>query len=116
MAAIDYPTSLPNPRGGEFDEGGIETKVRDESDVGAPRRRNRFTRSLGRWRFRIDLDGTQRAALLTFYETTLDRGVEAFNWTHPTTGTSYEVEMVSRPSITHVSADYWQAGVDLQEI
>ena len=116
MAAIDYPTTLPNPMQGAFDESMLETKVQDSGEVGAARLRNRFTRSLNRWKFTIELTGAQKAALYTFYETTLSRGVEPFNWTHPTTAVEYEVVMTKRPAVKHFAVDEWRADVELEEI
>lgn len=116
MATIDYPVSLPPPRDGQFAESILETKVSDQGEVGAPRRRNRFTRSLARFSFQLVLTGAQRATLVDFYEVTLVRGVEVFNWAHPTTLQAYEMAMTSHPSIKHLTADIWTADVELEEI
>lgn len=116
MASIDYPSTLPAPRVGAFGEEMLETKVDDAGEVGSARRRNRFTRSLNRWKYTLRLTGTQKAALYTFYETTLSRGVEAFNWTHPATAVSYEVVMMRRPKTDHVVNDLWEAEIELEEI
>jgi len=116
MAAIDYPTSLPLPMEGQFSEEMLETKVQDSGEVGAARLRNRFTRALNRWKFTIEVTGTQKDALYTFYETTLSRGVEVFNWTHPTTEVVYEVVMTRRPKVSHFMVDRWRAEIELEEI
>ena len=116
MASIDYPSTLPAPLQGQFGEDMLETKVQDNGEVGAARLRNRFTRSLDRWKFTLQLTGDQKDALYAFYETTLVRGVEPFNWTHPTTAQTYEVVMSRRPSAKHFTVDLWKAEVELEEI
>lgn len=117
MAVIDYPTSdLPLPLQGAFGEDNLETKVQDKGEVGAARRRNRFTRSLGRWKFTLQATEAQKAALYEFYEKTLVRGVEEFNWTHPTTSVTYEVVMTGRPKVNHFTAGFWKAEIELEEI
>lgn len=113
---IVYPTSLPYPLQGEFSETVLETKVKDNGEVGAARLRNRFTRLLRRWNYKLTLTAAQKDALLTFYDTTLERGVESFTWTHPTTTTTYTVIMTERPTIDHYVVDLWSASIDLEEI
>tara|TARA_R110000851_G_C13102466_1_gene568880 strand:- start:15566 stop:15913 length:348 start_codon:yes stop_codon:yes gene_type:complete len=115
MADIDFP-SLPSPVGGQFSEGFLETKVQDQGEVGSPRQRNRFTRGLARFSFQMLLTGAQRSALAAFYDVTLVRGVNRFNWTHPTTAVVYEAIMPSRPSIKHMTADLWTADVEIEEV
>jgi hypothetical protein len=116
MADIDFPASLNPARDGQFEEGALETKVSDQSEVGAPRRRNRFTRALGRFSFQLLLTDAEKELLLAFYDTTLVRGVHAFNWTHPRTDVVYEAAMPSRPAIKHLSGELWTADVSIEEI
>jgi hypothetical protein len=116
MTAINYPSTLPLPLAGEFSESVLESKVQDAGEVGAARRRNRFTRLLNRWKFTLYLIEADKAALYTFYDTTLERGVESFNWTHPTTGVTYEVIMPGRPTADHFDGELWALKVELEEI
>jgi hypothetical protein len=116
MTAIDYPSTLPLPLAGEFSESALETKVQDAGEVGAARRRNRFTRLLRRWKFSLNLTEAEKASLYTFYDTTLERGVESFNWAHPTTSVSYEVIMAGRPEADHFDGERWILKIDLEEI
>lgn len=116
MADIDYPTSLPAPMGGTLEEGSVDPWVQDQGEVGAPRRRKRFTRTLHQFPFKLRLTDAQKAALLAFYDDTLDDGVEIFNWTHPTTAVVYEVRFSSRPRPRHFTADLWDVDVALEEV
>lgn len=116
MAEIDAPSFLECLAPGELDDGIVETKVQDQSEVGAGRRRNRFTRTLKVFSFGRNITNAQKEALEAFYETTLDRGVEAFNWTHPYSDVAYEVVFPRRPSIKHLMRGYWRIEVELEEI
>lgn len=117
MAAIDF-IDLPNPIGGSLSEGEAQSWVEDRGEVGSPRRRNRFTRSLESFSFALRLTEAQKEALKAFYDVTLGRGVEAFNWTHPTTAEVYEVQFAQKPKPTHLSGsvDLWDVQINLVEI
>lgn len=116
MADLDYPTSLPPPLVGTFEEGSTDPWVQDQGEVGAPRRRKRFSRILHQFPFQLRLTGEQKATLLAFYDVTLDAGVEIFNWTHPTTAVVYEVRFASRPRPKHLTVDIWDVDVLLEEV
>lgn len=116
MASVDFPSDLPLPRVGTFTDSLLETKVQDAGEVGAPRRRNRFTRALERFSFSLLLTDAQKAALYEFYATDLVRGVEACNWTHPVTSVVYEVVLPARPKATHVTRNLWAVELVLEEI
>jgi hypothetical protein len=116
MTAINYPSTLPLPIAGEFNESALETKVQDAGEIGASRRRNRFTRLLSRWKFTLYLTEVDKATLYTFYDTTLERGVESFNWIHPTTEITYEVIMATRPAADHFDGELWVLKIELEEI
>ena len=116
MATIDFPTSLPVAQQASFKYGLLESKVQDKGEIGAARQRNRFTRTLERFSFSLVLTPEQKAALFDFYDTTLVRGVEAFNWTHPTTAVVFEVVFPARPIVTHLEEKRWIAELNLEEI
>lgn len=116
MATIDSIAPLECLPPGVLEEGLLETKVDDAGEVGSPRRRNRFTRALERFSFTRVVTDAEKEALRTFYDTTLNRGVEAFNWTHPYTSVVYEVVLPERPKIKHRMRGYWTIEVELEEI
>lgn len=116
MASIDYLATLPDPLSGSFRYNATDPWVSDSSEVGAPRRRARFTRVLHRWTYDLVLTNSQKDALITFYETTLSNGVSEFNWTDPDTDTVYEARFAQRPDISHVDAAVWRASVQIEEI
>lgn len=117
MAAIDWPGSLPLPEAGALQEAYVAPFVDDQAQVGASRRRKRFTRSLRSFSITLFLDADQREILEAFVETGTDGGTQIFNWTHPTKGTVYEVRFGSGlPSISHVQVKYWRATFQLDEV
>lgn len=116
MATIDWPVSLPVAQDGSLVEGYFESFVSDQPEVGAPRRRKRFTRALRRFSFTMVLTTAQVATLRTFIDTTSDRGVLEFNWTHPITAVAYEMRFDGLPEIRHMTAGNWEVSVTMNEI
>lgn len=116
MASIDWPTTLPSPLVGSIREGRIPAYVADKAQVGAPRRRKRFTRTLKTFAFKIRLTDAEAGYLRTFMDTTTDDGVEEFNWSHPVTAISYEVRFTNLPDIVDVTKGVWDADIELEEI
>lgn len=116
MATINYPLTLPCPLSGSFENDATDPWVQDQAEVGAARRRKRFTRALGQWSFTLLLTKDEAETLRAFYDTTLDNGVEEFNWLHPVTNISYEVRFGSRPKIKWLYAKRYSADVVLEEI
>lgn len=117
MASIDYPPGLPVAHVGTLEGGYNASYISDESEVGAPRRRKRFTRTLRRFSYEQGpLTDTQAATLRTFIETATDGGTLAFNWTHPITATAYEVRFVELPTMRQLTLGAWGAAITLEEI
>jgi phage-related protein len=111
-----WPSTLPSPLSGTLEKGDVSPWVSDGSEVGAPRRRKRFTRSLATFKFDMLLSEAQLATLETFYTTTLDHGVENFEWTHPKTSTVYTVQFNAKFKEKHRATDYYDITVELSEI
>lgn len=116
MAAIDWPSGLPVALLGSLTEGNIPSFISDESQVGAPRRRARFTRTLKTFSFELILTNAEAASLRTFINTTSSGGAAEFNWTHPVTATVYELRFAELPRMTQQAIGAWRVGVTLEEI
>lgn len=116
MADIDFPASLPCMLSGSLVENGVDPWIQDQGEVGAMRRRKRFTRSLKSFSFSMRLTNVEKAALIEFYDETLDDGVAIFNWRHPWTGDIYEVRFAARPSFSHRYNRIWATEVTLEEV
>lgn len=116
MAEYVYPISLPGPAIDTFRDGATDPWVGDAGEVGAARRRKRFTRALGRWEYTLILRKSQLDLLLSFYREDLDDGVEAFEWEHPADGTLHEVRFTKRPEVQQSGGVVWQVVIEIEEI
>lgn len=116
MASIDWPDTLPSPLNGTLQEGAGESYVSDPAQIGAARRRRRYTRALQTFAFQMTMTAAQAAILRTFVQTTTEGGVLEFNWTHPVTETAYEVRFATLPAIQQQTLGAWRASVEIEEI
>lgn len=116
MASIDWLTTIDPALVGTIQESRVPNYVSDAGQVGAARRRARFTRTLKTFAFTIRMTNAEKLLLDTFIDTTTSGGVAAFNWTHPVTSTVYEMRFAGLPTITHVTYGVWDAAIALEEI
>lgn len=98
-----WPPSLPGPLVGSTSEERVPTYIEDSAEVGAAKRRSRYSRSLRRLSFSMILTEAQVADLDTFYETTLVRGTDRFEWDHWRTGDTLNVRFEEYPRIAGIS-------------
>lgn len=103
------------------DVDGVPVYVDDPVDVGAPRRRARFTRQLRRWPAIVIpwCDRADKAAVLAFHDTTLSKG--AISFTFPVYlldgdvgGASVSVRFTGRPKPTAITADDWTVSFGIE--
>lgn len=116
MADFDFPSTLPGPLVGTLEEAATDPWIQDSSEVGAPRRRARFTRVLRRFTFQMRLTSAQKEVLLTFYDAELTFGISTLNWVHPETLVAYEVRFSGRPAPKHMTIGVWDVDVALEEV
>lgn len=114
--AIDFPATLPAALSGTLQDGVVEAWTDDQSEIGSPRRRARWTRSLERFSYSLILTEAQLLVLRVFYETDLSKGVLSFNWTRPGTGAIYEVLFSGRPQSRHMGGLNYSVSISLEEI
>lgn len=115
MATINWP-DLPGPRVNTFRDSATDPWVSDSGEVGAARRRKRFTRALGRWTFSVLLTESQALTLLSFYKQDLDEGVLEFNWQNPLTGVTHEVRFAKRPEFQEMDGAVYEVPIEIEEI
>lgn len=114
--SIIFPESLPKPLADGFSEGASDPWVEDRSEVGAPRRRARFTRALAQFTFSLTLNDADLEVLKTFYNQTISFGVESFIWEHPTTNETFMVRFSQRFGVSKVSPNRNIISISLDEI
>ena len=127
MATIDWiteglPTKFAIPSGQETR---VSAFVDDAAEVGAPRRRKRFTRTLRKWP-RIKIELTTRAvveSILNFYDTTTDGGVLPFDFPRPRpVALDDSVETVTvrfiqdSMDIVAIATDVWEISFGVEEV
>lgn len=115
MAAASFPPSLPNPNVSDFRESDIDTNLQDGNDLGLYNARATTTKVIRKFSFSLWLTDTQRAALVTFYDTTIGK-VQIFNWTHPVTAEVIEAKFDRRPQFSVVADDFHIARIEITEV
>lgn len=95
----------------------------DTPEVGAARRRKRFSRSLRSWPEieSIPMDLAFIEAFETFYETTTDSGQEVFEFPAPKRFANGDIETVTvrfiaEPEINPLSNQLWQVKFGVEEV
>jgi hypothetical protein len=97
--ATPWPVELQqlvNEDSFSFDPG--DTTIRTDMDYGPVKVRRRHTRSVDTFSVTINCDMDQVEDLLYFYQTTLNGGVDRFEFDHPIFGTTREFRFIGPPS------------------
>lgn len=117
MAAATWPASLPQELNIDSVEGELPTgAVRADTDSGPAFQRQRFTAAPEPFTGVIWIDGTQYATLLSFWRDTLAHGALAFDWKHPITEASAELQFQvgSPPRIRAKSGTLFEVDMTLE--
>lgn len=93
MASIAWPSSLPQRMrlrnfSGPMSSGAIAT----EMDSGPPFQRQRFSAAPEPFRGSVFMTKAQYKTFRTFWESDTAHGAEKFNWAHPITNVTAEVQ------------------------
>jgi len=87
-----------------YDFGG--TVIRSNPEFGPPKRRRRFTEGIDVIGCTIDLHYSDFTILKNFFDTTLNGGVDSFEYYHPFTGVLSEFRM-DEPSIKKKGGEWF---------
>jgi len=99
-----YPATLPqDPLLEGFSDTRQSSVLRSAMDIGAPKRRQRYTAALRSLRWPTILNGTQRATFDTFFITTISNGSVSFTIPDPVDGATITVLFTTPPTWTIVS-------------
>lgn len=115
-SAIDAPAIMSNVMYGTLTETAADAFLNDSAEVGAPRRRARFTRLLKRFAMELTLTKDEAAELRTFYEVTLTNGISNFNWTNPLSGAAFVVQFMAFPTFKNHDAEHYRVSINLDEV
>ncbi len=110
---IAFPASLGAPLI-KFTETGLDTRVSDANDMGIADYRAVMTGKVRRFSMPFLLSDDQKAALETFYYTTLGQ-VQPFVWTHPKTAESIQCVFLSPPGPYEYIGGNWRVTLEVQE-
>ena len=81
-----------------YNEAFPENSIRTANEVGPANVRGRFTSAVKPFKGDILVTNAQVDILETFYETTLNKGIDTFNWQHPRKLTSAVFRFVKAPT------------------
>lgn len=117
MASATWPASLPQnilQRG--FREKEQPQHARSQMDVGPAKMRRRYTAPIKIVNATILVDSTQKAALETFYSTTLGGGVLDFTWKDFITGSSQDYRFTDSIEFTAASPTNFYAKLSMESL
>jgi hypothetical protein len=99
MAALAWPAGLPDCAQ-SWEEKDIPVTVRTQMEVGPPKVRRRFTRTMRAVQVGFTMDHAQAMALRDFFEIDLQGGVLEHSFRHPFRGDVESFRFVEAPTIT----------------
>ena len=114
MAA--WPSDLPQkPLLQGFSETPPNLLTRSPMDVGPAKVRRRSTAGVTVLQCVFRLTTTQRASLLTFWQTTLAGGSLSYTWTHPISGAGIVCRIVDPPALAPAAGGVaWAATMKIE--
>jgi len=110
-----WPVTLPQRvQAAAFEEIPADLTIRTQMDSGPAKVRRRWSAKPRLFSFRLLFTGTQTETLDAFYYTTLDAGVDAFDWVHPRTLTAGSFKLVTPPRYSAAGAGMFFATFQLE--
>lgn len=93
-----------------------ETAIRSDVDIGPVKVRRRFTQGIDQITGTIYLNKDDYATFRTFFDTTLNGGVNTFNYVHPLTEATAEFRFVNPPTIATLGGEYFTIQMVWEEV
>ncbi len=110
-----WPASLPQYVLVEgYSEAPPQNTIRTSMDVGPPKMRRRSTAAVRPITGNQHMNKTQVAALDTFYVTTLNSGVDQFDWVHPRTQSAVDFRFTAPPQYESLGGTAWMVTLSLE--
>ena len=115
--AVQWPTTLQQLMneanfGNEFGD----TVLRSDMEVGPPKTRRRNTRGYDNFTTSIELTVTQYNTFKTFYNTSLNGGVLAFEIEHPITRVLSEFKFAANPTVRSLGGGIFRVNMAWEEV
>lgn len=115
MAA--WPASLPEqPLADGYTESALPNVVRSEMEIGPAKLRRRYTAEIKVYAVQFMLTTAQVATLETFYDSTLNGGVDPFDWVDHRTGATVSYRFRSRPMYYTAAPGHWRCSSELETV
>ncbi len=92
------------------------TAMRTDMDVGPAKVRSRFTDAIDVYTCTIFLDYSDYSTFRTFFKTTLNNGVNRFDFTDPFTNTSAEFRFAEEPDISPIGGTVFRVGMTWEKM
>lgn len=111
--AQTWPVSLQqklNEQGFTFSLG--ETVTTSSMGVGPAKKRRRFTKPIDTLRGTINLEESDYQTFYDFFNTTLNGGIEVFEYEHPITKLTQEFRFVRAPNISPLGGSYFRVSME----
>ena len=115
--AATWPASLQqvlNEQGFTYEIG--DTAIRSEMETGMPKVRRRFTKPINKLSCSILLNISQYSTFSVFFNTTLNGGVNTFNFNNPLSASTSEFRFITPPQISPLGGQVFQVSMQWEEI
>lgn len=112
-----WPVALPTaPIADGYQEIMPDNVIRSQMDTGYPKVRKRSTAAPYRLRLQYNMTASQVTTLVTFFETTLEYGVDTFTMNHPRTGSSETFRILSPPEISIADGVNYRVQINMEQL
>ena len=109
-----WPSTLPKPAIGTFNETPPKNTIRSEMDKGPAKVRRRTTANVRPISFTLRLSPAQTAILDEFFTTTTASGSLSFDFEHPRTKATVEARFAQEPSYKEFAGVKYDCGISLE--
>lgn len=111
-----WPSTLPLPSTGGYQEVLPDNTVRTEMEVGPAKVRKRATSATTKYKISFEMDNTDVNTLETFYRTTINEGADTFDMNDPRNGTSETWRIMGPPQIQALGPVYFRVNVNMEKL
>jgi|SaaInlStandDraft_3_1057020.scaffolds.fasta_scaffold35421_2 hypothetical protein len=111
-----WPGTLPSPIADGYQEIMADNAIRTQMDVGLAKVRKRSTAAPVRFQLAYNMTATQVTTLETFFNTTINDGVDQFTMANPRTTVSENFRITAPPQITISSGTNYRVVITMERL